>query len=132
MDRRVRRGLVLALVCALFGAGAAPARAQVLTDLTDWNLTESVSAWGGGTQFHISQSGDGWAAFRWLDSPAKTTVISGNTCMDLYYLGGGSIAAGNTSYLNLFSGSPGACFVLRGRTAIGSGAMYNHDGRLKR
>ena len=131
MDRRVRRGLLLAGVCVTLGA-AAPARAQVLTDLNNWNLTETVSTWNGGSNFHISTSGDGTAQFRWLDTPSKVTVISANTCMDLYYLGGGSIPINNTSYLHLFSASPGACFVMRGRTSSGSGSMVNHDGRVKR
>jgi hypothetical protein len=131
MDRRVRRGLLLAFACATFGA-ATPARAQVLTDLNNWNLTETASAWNGGSQFHISTSGDGWAQFRWLDTPSKVTVISANTCTDQYYLGGGSIPINNTSYLTLFYGSPGACFIMRGRTSSGSGSMVNHDGRVKR
>ena len=32
----------------------------------------------------------------------------------------------------LFSGPVGTCFILRGRTAIGSGSMVNHDGRINR
>ena len=31
----------------------ATAYAYVTTDLDNWNLTESLSTWGGGTQFHI-------------------------------------------------------------------------------
>jgi hypothetical protein len=130
MDRRILRAWLCAAVCST--ALPATAHAQATTDLNDWNLTESVSAWGGGTQFHISSGGDGWAAYRWLDSPNKTTVISANTCSDLNNLGGDSIGAGDTNYHNLFWSTPGACFVLRGRTAAGSGSMVNHDGRIKR
>ena len=132
MDRRLRRGLLLACVCAIVAVPAGTARAQVLTDLNDWHMSESVSTWNGGSNFHISTSGDGWAQFRWLDTPSKVTVISANTCMDMYYLGGGSIPINNTSYLNLFYGGPGSCFVMRGRTSAGSGSMVNHDGRVKR
>lgn len=139
MDRRPRRAFarangsvcaVLALVAALLLPGQA--HAQVTTDLVDWNLTETVSSWGSPTQFHISTTGDGWAAYRWLDTPAKTTVISANACVDLSLHGIVTIGVNSTSYYNLFSGPPGACFVMRGRTAIGSGSMVNHDGRVKR
>jgi hypothetical protein len=130
MDRRTLRALLCAAACS--AALPATAGAQAITDLNDWNLTESVSAWGGGTQFHISSSGDGTVSFRWLDSPNKTTVISGNTCSDLAVIGQSAIGVGDTNYHYLFSGGTGACFVLRGRTAIGSGSMVNHDGRLKR
>ena len=43
-----------------------------------------MATYGGGTQFHISQDGDGTVAYRWLDSDlTKTTVISGNSAIGL-------------------------------------------------
>ena len=136
MDRRTHRACLRATLCTaacLLAAAPATAQAQVTNDLNDWNLTESTSTWGGGTQFTISVSGDGWAAYRWLDSPNKTTVISANTCTDGALRGSAAtIGVNNTSYHNLFPGLPGSCFILRGRTAIGSGSMVNHDGRIKR
>jgi opacity protein-like surface antigen len=135
MDRRSLRASVRAmLVAAVCSVAALPATAsaQVTTDLNDWNLTESVSTWGGGTQFHISSGSDGWDAFRWLDSPSKTTVISANSCGDYSVLGSATIGVNDTAYKNLFWGVAGTCFVMRGRTAAGSGSMLNHDGRVKR
>jgi hypothetical protein len=134
MDRRSRRASARAMLCAVVVAAALPASAdaQSTTDLVDWNLTESVATWGGGTQFHISAGGDGWAAFRWLDSPNKTTVISANGCTDYSLLGSQTYPVNDTGYRNLFWGPGGACFVMRGRTAAGSGSMVNHDGRVKR
>lgn len=133
MDRRIIRaflrvGLPLSMCCVL--ALPAAANAQVTNDLNNWNLTESRSQWP--SDFHISSSGDGWASYRWIDSPNKTTVISANSCHDLAGFGQASIGAGNTSYHYLFPGSPGHCFLLFGRTAIGSGSMVNHDGRIRR
>jgi hypothetical protein len=133
MRRRTRRASGRALlVAALLSTGVVPAtaRAQVTSDLVDWNLTESTSTWP--TQYHISSTGDGWAAFRWLDSPNKTTVISGNSCADLSLYGSDTIGVNDTNYHNLFWGGPSTCFVLRGRTSAGSGSMVNHDGRIKR
>jgi hypothetical protein len=133
MNRRTRRASVRAMLCAAtlsIGVLPATAGAQVTSDLIDFNLTESTSTWP--TQYHISSSGDGWAAFRWLDSPNKTTVISGNACADLSLYGSDTIGAGDTNYHNLFPGGAGTCFVVRGRTASGSGSMVNHDGRVKR
>jgi hypothetical protein len=135
MDRRSqRRVLARAIACAGLLAAALPAaaHAQVPYDVIDWNLTESASTCCGGTNFHLSSSGGGVAQYRWIDSPAKTTVISANGCIDLGLFGSATIPAGNTSYQTLFSAGAGACFVLRGRTAIGSGSMVNHDGRLQR
>ena len=134
MDRRTRRASLRAAVCSArlrcLAHRAAPRRS---TDLDDWNLTETTSTWGGGTQFHISSGGDGSAAFRWLDSPNKTTVISANTCTDVSLLGSATRSASTTRTTTTCSPArPGACFVLRGRTAIGSGSMVNHDGRIKR
>jgi hypothetical protein len=131
MDRRTVRATLCAAVCCV-AALPATASAQVTTDLNDWNLTETASSWGGGTQFHISSGSDGIAAYRWLDSPNKTTVISGNSCGDLTLYGTDTIGIGDTNYHNLFSGGAGLCFILRGRTSSGSGSMVNHDGRIKR
>lgn len=131
MDRRTLRASLCAAVCCA-AAIPATASAQVTTDLTDWNLTETASSWGGGTQFHISSSGDGSVAYRWLDSPNKTTVISGNSCGDLTLYGTDTIGVGDTNYHTLFSGGAGLCFILRGRTSSGSGSMVNHDGRVSR
>ena len=115
------------------GRFSAVAYAYVTTDLNDWNLNESLSTWGGGTQFHISSGTDGWVSYRWLDSPNKTTVISGNSCSDWALLGSASAyGAGDTSYHGLFNSSAGQCFVMRGRTASGQGSMVNHDGRVQR
>jgi hypothetical protein len=133
MNRGTRRASLRAVLCAAalsLGVLPAAAHAQATSDLVDWNLTESTSTWN--TQYHISSSGDGWAAFRWLDSPNKTTVISANGCSDLSLYGSDSIGVNDTNYHNLFSGVPGTCFVLRGRTASGSGSMVNHDGRVRR
>jgi hypothetical protein len=133
MNRCTHRALVCGmLLAAIFSTGVRPAvaRAQSTSDLVDWNLTESTSTWN--TQFHISSTGDGWAAFRWLDSPNKPTVISGNACADLSLYGSASIGVSDTTYHNLFWGGGGTCFVLRGRTGSGSGSMVNHDGRVRR
>jgi hypothetical protein len=129
MDRRILRAVLCAAAC--WAALPATAGAQVTSDLNDWNLTDSVSTWGNGTQFHISTGGS-TAAYRWLDSPSKTTVISANTCSDYALINSATIGVGDTNYHNLFSASPGACFVLRGRTAAGTGSMVNHDGRISR
>ena len=133
MNGRTRRAIVRAVLCvATLSIGVLPAtaRAQVTSDLTDWNLTETTSTWG--TQYHISSGGGGWAAYRWLDSPNKTTVISANSCADLTLYGSDSIGVNDTNYHNLFWGGAGTCFLLRGRTASGSGSMVNHDGRVRR
>ena len=134
MDRRTRRACLRAAFCTAACLLAAPATAHGgYTDLDNWNLTESTSTWGGGTQFSISSGGPGPASYRWLDDPDKTTVISANNCTDGTLRGSpATIPAHNTSYHGLFSGAAGACFILRGRTAIGSGSMVNHDGRIDR
>ena len=134
MDRRSHRARSRALLAAAVAALAvfpAAAGAQVTSDLTDWNLTESTSTWGGGTQFHISTGGS-LVMYRWLDSPNKATVISGNACADYALYGSGTIGVGDTGYHGLFSDDPGTCFVLRGRTTSCSGSMVNHDGRVSR
>jgi hypothetical protein len=133
MDRRTWLCAACAGVATALLAGGAAAHAYVTTDIVNWDLTESVSTYGGGTQFHISSAGDGWASYRWLDSTNKTTVVSGNACSDYALLGGArSIPAGNTAYHSLFRGATYQCFVLRGRTAAGSGGLFNHDGRVRR
>jgi hypothetical protein len=102
------------------------------TDMNDWNLTESTSTYGGGTQYHISTGGS-TVEFRWLDTPNKITVISANSCSDWSQVNGSSVYQVNeTSYHTLFSGYSGQCFVMRGRTASGQGSMVNHDGRVNR
>lgn len=131
MDRRLRRPVAgAALVAALFTAAAPAARAQVITDLNDFHLTESTTTWG--SQFHLSSTGGGLASYRWLDSPNKATVISANTCSDWALLGSASYGVGDTSYRSLFSGVVYECFVVRGRTTAGSGSLSYHDGRIKR
>jgi hypothetical protein len=133
MDRRIHGTCVHVLICAaacLAMALPATAHAQVQSDLIDFNLTESTATWP--TQFHISSTGDGWASYRWLDSPNKATVISGNACSDLALYGSSSYGIGDTSYHNLFHGGAGQCFAVRGRTTAGSGSMVNHDGRIQR
>src|SRR3954452_24969330 len=132
MDRRLRRG-TLAAACVMTLTFSATAYAYIQSDMNDWNLTETTSTYGAGTQFHISSGTDGWASFRWLDSPNKTTVISANSCSDLSLLGSAaSIGVGDTGYHNLFQGGQAQCFVMRGRTGSGQGSMVNHDGRSQR
>jgi hypothetical protein len=132
MDRRSRvvAGFATIVMTLTF---ATLAYAYVTSDLTDFNLTESTSTYGGGTQYHIATGTDGWSSYRWLDSPSKATVISNNTCSDWWLLGNTSgYSAGDTSYHALFAGSSGQCFVVRGRTQVGQGSMTNYDGRIQR
>lgn len=125
--------LVLVLVCGLLltAVPASAAHAWAYTDIVDFNLTESTVTYGA---FHISASADGSASYRWVDSPAKTTVISGNDCSDLSPLSAPrTIPAGDTNYYGLFGGKPPTfCFLLRGRTAAGQGSMTYYDGRIRR
>lgn len=135
MDRRLRAAkaclALLAVSAGVFGVGA-PAYAAVTTDIIDWNLTESLSQAGGGTQFHISTGGS-LVQYRWLDLPNKSTVISANSCSDFSLLGSpSSYGVNDTSYHSLYSGVPSQCFVLQGRTGAGQGSMVNHDGRVSR
>jgi hypothetical protein len=134
MDRRMRRSTVRAALLAATAAtltSAALAAGYVTTDLTPWNLTETTSTYG--TEFHIATGTDGWVAFRWLDSPTKATVVSGNACPDWSLIGASqTIGGGDTSYHSLFRGFAGECFVLRGRTASGQGSMSGKDGRVRR
>lgn len=118
---------------ALSATLAAEAHAGfVYTDIVDFNLTETTTSYGGGTQFHISSIGDGTVSYRWVDFPVKATVISGNSCSDLSPFGSHYYNAGVTDYRLLFSGFNGLCFILRGRTAAGQGSMTYYDGRLRR
>jgi hypothetical protein len=117
----------VALCLTLPAAGGA--YAYVLTDIIDFNLTETTSTYG---QYTVSAGTDGWVSYRWLDDPNHTTVISGNNCPDLALFGKADIAAHDTSYHALFHGTYGLCFALRGRVAAGAGSMVNHDGRLQR
>lgn len=122
--------LVLACLLAATAASQSVAAADVTTDINNWSLTTSVSSYGGGTQFHISQGGSP-VDYRWLDDDmTKTTVISGNSCSDYFLLGNSTYDGGDTSYHRLFNGFAGQCFVLRGRTT--GGTTIPHDGRLRR
>src|SRR3954463_344201 len=132
MDRRPRRAALVA-ACVMTLTFSATAYAYITSDMNDWNLTETTSTYGGGTQFHISAGTDGWASFRWLDSPNKTTVISANSCASGSQLGSSAvIGVSDTGYHGLFQGSEAQCFLMRGRTSSGSGSMVNHDGRSQR
>lgn len=117
----------LALSCL----AASAAHAWVFTGITDFNLTESTSTYG---DYTISQSGDGSASYRWVDSPSKTTVVSGNSCTDGSALSSArTIPVGDTGYYGLFGGkSWGFCFLLRGRVASGQGSMSLYDGMVRR
>jgi hypothetical protein len=130
MYRRTRLFVAAVLACACCAAVAQPASAWVYTDVR-WSLDTSWKTYGGGTNFHISTSGDTAAYYRWLDGDmTKTTVISGNTCGDFSQLGSATFTGGDTSYRRLFWGIVGQCFVLRGRTTAGS--TIAHNGRLRR
>jgi hypothetical protein len=133
MDRRMRRSAARAALLAATAAtltSAAIAAGYVTTDLSPWNLTETTSTYG--TQFHIATGTDGWVAFRWLDSPTKITVVSGNACPDWSLIGTSqTIGSGDVDYHSLFHGFAGQCFVLRGRTGSGQGPM-SRDGRVRR
>lgn len=133
---RARRRVALTAVSATLAAlaGAPAAMAYVTTDMNNWNLTDQASTYGNGSvNFNISSGSDGHVSFRWLDSPNKTTVISGNTCGDYALLHDPiSIGSADTTYHEVFAGGTSQCFVLRGRTAIGSGSMVSHDGRVQR
>lgn len=125
-----RAAAIVAVVAALL-ALPATASAWVFTDIIDFNLTQTAVTYG---DYSISQSGDGSASYRWADVPAKTTVISGNSCIDGSALSTPrTIPAGDTSYYGLFGGrSWGFCFLLRGRVATGQGTMTYYDGVLRR
>jgi hypothetical protein len=120
--------LLLTAVCAC-AMSAAAASGYVYTDIIDFNLTETTHTYG---TFSISGVGDNSAYYRWVDDPAHSTVISGNSCIDLSLYGKSTIAAHDTSYHGLFTGSPYQCFALRGRTVTGAGSMFYYDGRIQR
>ena len=135
MHRRLRASARLrsALLAAMFGGLflIAPAVAGT-TDINDFNLTETVSTYGGGTQFHVTTGGQ-IVQYRWLDSPVKSTVISANNCGDAAMLGQASYGVSDTAYGTIWSsGFSQACFILRGRTQAGQGSMSLYDGRINR
>ncbi len=135
MHRRLRAYARLrsALLAALFGGLflIVPALAGT-TDINDFNLTETTSTYGGGTQYHVTTGGS-TVYYRWLDSPIKSTVISANTCVDAAMLGQQSYAVSDTAYKTIWAnGSSQACFILRGRTQAGQGSMSLYDGRINR
>jgi hypothetical protein len=134
MDRRMRRAVARAALAAALAAtlaSTAVAAGYVTTDLTPWDLTETTTTYG--AEFHISTGTDGWVAFRWLESPTKITVVSGNACPDWSLIGSAqTIGTSDTAYHSLFQGFAGECFVLRGRTATGQGPMSGKDGRVRR
>jgi len=129
---RLRPALLAALIGGLFLA--VPALA-LTSEITDFNLTETLSRYGGtpGNQYHVS-SGGAAVQYRWVDSPSKATVISVNDCTDYHLLGGSSsYSAGDTGYHTLWSnGVSGWCVVIQGRTQAGQGSMSLYDGRLSR
>lgn len=133
--RQKRRSATALTACMLGGLafGVATAEAWVYSGIPDFNLTEAASAYNGGP-YSISSGGDGSAAYRWVDDPPHSTVISGNNCGDKALLGGpASIGAHDVSYHGLFGGrGSGFCFILAGRTAAGAGSMSNYDGQLRR
>jgi hypothetical protein len=132
MDRRSRVVALAATIVTML-TFATVAYAYVTSDLTDFNLTESTSTYGGGTQYHIATGTDGWSSYRWLDAPSKATVVSNNTCSDWTLIGTASAYGVNdTSYHPMFRGSEGQCFVVRGRTQAGQGSMSLYDGRIQR
>ena len=122
---------MLAGACLLAGASQAQAYTFVYSSIPDFNLTGSFSTYGGGSQYHISSTGDGNASYRWVDSPAYDTIVSGNSCSDLSQYGQWYYNSGVTVYRVLFSGPSGRCFVLRGKTA-GGATMLGYDGALER
>jgi hypothetical protein len=133
----IRRRRLLAACAALAAAvllsTPAASQAWVTTDVHNWALSETWSSYDGGTQYHISSSGDGSVAYRWLDGNlTRTTIIAGVSCSDYNIYGQSTIGGGDTSYHTLFSSGTGLCFVLRGRTPAGSGSTIPHEGRLRR
>lgn len=126
---RFKHGFAVVVAFCALAAIPATASAYVFTDIIDFNLTETTSTFG---TYSISSVGDNSAYYRWLDSPAHSTTISGNSCVDLALFGKADIPAHNTSYAKLFTGTPYQCFALRGRTAPGGGSMLYYDGRIQR
>lgn len=112
---------------------ASPAAASHQTsDFANWDLVDyEVRTWG--ASFTYVHTYFGQIQWRWLDTPTKTTVISSNYCGDLGMIGKNDFPAGasGTQYRSIGGGVyANTCFRVRGRTATGSGGMYNHDGRL--
>src|SRR4051794_18203306 len=91
MGRRTRRAIACALagVCTSVAVAAPSAQAFtfVYTDLSPFNLAGTWTSYGGGTQFHISSTGDGTASYRWLDITTHDNYISGNSCSDVSQYG---------------------------------------------
>jgi hypothetical protein len=125
---RLRSALLAAVAGGLFII--APAFAGT-SDLNDFNLTESLSHYA--TQYRVSTGGSA-VAYRWLDSPSKSTVISVNDCNDGSLLGSSqSYSSGDTSYHTLWSnGISSWCMLVWGRTQAGQGSMSLYDGRISR
>jgi hypothetical protein len=134
MFRRRQPQVALVTLVAALGLPAAAAQAWIYTDTDPWSLNESIKTYGGPTFFHISSSGDGSAAFRWLDDTlTRTTIMYGSSCIDYSAFGSTTIGPGDDTYHTLFRGAgEGACFVLRGKTPSGSGSTTPHDGRVRR
>lgn len=137
MIRRPRRSaarasMTAAVMAALCLSVPSVAGAYLTSDLTDFNLTESVSLYGG-TQYHIATGTDGVVSYRWVDSPSKQTIIGPGSCADGAPLATGYIySASDTGYHTIYSGGAGLCFYVRGRTTSGQGPMTYYDGRLQR
>lgn len=131
MGHTARRSATIAVtISAVCLVSVTSAFAWVYTAIVDFHVTETAYTYG---QYTKSSSGDSSVSYRWSDDPDHTTVISANNCPDLARLGQATISAHSTAFHGLAGGlSAGACFALRGRTAIGAGAMYNHDGVLRR
>jgi hypothetical protein len=135
MHRRLRASARLrsALLAAMFGGLflVVPALAGT-TDLNDFNLTETTTSYGGGTQYHLTTGGS-VVQYRWLDSPIKSTVISANNCGDAAMFGQASYGVSDTAYKTIWgNGTSQACFIVRGRTQAGQGSMSLYDGRINR
>jgi hypothetical protein len=135
MHQRLRlraAGAALAATCAL-SVSATDAQAYVTSDIANITLGTSFAPLAGGSTFSISADPAQHAQFRWLQAAGKATIISANNCNNLNEYGRINYPAGDTTYGTLFSGGTGTCFVVRGRTQTGEGAMANsHDGRLRR
>lgn len=133
MGRTTRRGIAAALTaaCVLLSIAAEANAAFSYTDIVDFDLSGSWSAYGGGTQYHISTGGDGTISYRWVDTTSVDNIVSANVCSDGSQYGQWYYNAGVTVYRQLYSGSAGLCFLLMGKTAGGS-VMYSRDGRLQR
>jgi hypothetical protein len=103
----------------------------VYSDIPNWNMCDSRVEGGGFTT--TSDNSSGRIDYRWLDSPNKTTVISANGYFTDGLYGTAEVPAGATDYRFVANrGGGGLQFRLWGRTAIGSGCMYDHDGRVLR